>query len=96
MPVSGIIFNTRRCLVFHYLRPEDVLGFYYLRPEGVLGFYYLVVKLTEHGTASLDPVRGRFLCGQQHGQHKVCGVTGGGQHALPLTGLVHGTFVPVV
>ena len=37
----------------------------------------------------------RQVCGQQDGQYKVGGVTGGGQHPLPLTGLVHGALVTV-
>ena len=65
-------------------------------PESGARLSCLVIQLAETGAPSLDPVLDRLVRGQQDGQHEVGGVTGGGQHALPLAGLVNRALVALV
>ena len=55
-----------------------------------------VIQLTEHGYAPFDPVLRLLARGQRHGDHKVGGVSRGGQRSLPFTGLVQGAHVQLL
>lgn len=47
-----------------------------------------VIKLTEHGHTTLDPVLRAPASGQHHGNYKIGGVACSREGALPLSGLV--------
>lgn len=57
---------------------------------------FLRVQLTQKCQSSLYPVLDWVVCVEKNCQHKVCGMSGCGQHSLPLAGLVDRTLVSLV
>jgi len=55
-----------------------------------------VVKLTEQCRATLDPVLDRLVAVEKDRQHEVGRVTGSGQNAASLAGLVYRALVPAL
>lgn len=53
----------------------------------------LIIELAQRGHTAIHPVSLGLVGLEVNKEDKVCGVTGGGQHSSPGTGLVHGTRV---